>query len=344
MLVKHAREGEDLTRNKNDESDAVVIGRLVTELRCYLPERADPVWARLRILGVRRSDLVDRCTQHRLQIRALLESAWPAALGAAADPLASKSWEASMVVALDRVGVTGDLGVVRRLGWSRFAAAVRRELPNHGTKRWCKRIVRAVFDAATDPELAGMGVPEQRPGALEQVRWALAQVSHLTAELETTQTHMVGVLDDLGLTEVGTSIPGVSIVGVATILAETGDLNRFTSGRAVVKHAGVCPRDNTSGTFQGRSTISGRGRPELRLAAYRVATAAIRSNPVLAARYTQLTTREHNRLSPNQARIAVAGSLLRQLHAIITTNTKWDPEVASGRKTTTQKEDQPKAA
>jgi hypothetical protein len=33
----------------------MIIARLVTELRCYLPERVGPVWARLRHLGARRA-------------------------------------------------------------------------------------------------------------------------------------------------------------------------------------------------------------------------------------------------------------------------------------------------
>src|SRR3954449_7349644 len=57
LLVARAREAEDFTRNKNDDTDATIIARLVTELRCYVPERADPVWARLRHLGARRARL-----------------------------------------------------------------------------------------------------------------------------------------------------------------------------------------------------------------------------------------------------------------------------------------------
>ena len=37
-----------------------------------------------------------------------------------------------------------------------------------------------------------------------------------------------------------------------------------TARRAVVKHAGRCPRDNTSDGYRGKSSISGRGRPALR--------------------------------------------------------------------------------
>ena len=78
---------------------------------------------------------------------------------------------------------------------------------------------------------------------------------------------MAKVLEELGLAELVTSIRGVSVVGAAAILAETGDPTRFDDAKAVVKHAGLCPRDNASGAFAGKTTISGRGRPLLRLAA-----------------------------------------------------------------------------
>ncbi|WP_232715558.1 transposase, partial [Gordonia metallireducens] len=103
---------------------------------------------------------------------------------------------------------------------------------------------------------------------------------------------------------------------------------RFDSARAVVKHAGLCPRENSSGSYQGTTTISGRGRPRLRTAAWRAAFGALRHNPVYAARYQHLTTRTHNRLQPNQAYVAIAAALLRQLHVVITTATPWDPTLA----------------
>ena len=76
------------------------------------------------------------------------------------------------------------------------------------------------------------------------------------------------------------------MVGAAAILAETGDPTRFDDAKAVVKHAGLCPRDNASGAFAGKTTISGRGRPLLRLAAWRAVWGALPHNPVFAARYT----------------------------------------------------------
>ena len=66
------------------------------------------------------------------------------------------------------------------------------------------------------------------------------------------------------------------------------------------------------------------------MAAWRAVWAALHHNPVLAARYAHLTGRPDRQLTDAQARVAVAGSLLRQLHAVITTGTAWDPAIAAG--------------
>lgn len=322
LLVGRAREGEDFTRDKTDDKDAVLIARLVSELRCYVPEAADETWGRLRHLGARRARLSTESTACIQQLRDLLECAWPAVLGAAAQPFESMSWQASLAVVLQRCN--GDPSRLRRMGWERFAAAVRRELPRWGTTRWFSAIVRGVFDA-----LAGStGVAAQRRGALERARLVLEDWHACRRRLADIETRMVAVLDELDLTGLVTSIPGLSPVGAAQILAECGDPSRFASPRSLVKHAGLCPRENNSGNHHGVSRLSGRGRPGLRLAAWRAVWGAMHANPVYAARYAHLTTRAANPLSPGQARAAIAAALLRQLHVVVTRRVRWDPTLA----------------
>ncbi|MET8877892.1 transposase [Nocardia sp. NPDC004604] len=65
-----------------------------------------------------------------------------------------------------------------------------------------------------------------------------------------------------------TSITGLSAVGAAAILAETADPAQFTTARALVEHAGLAPREKLSGTFTGRTKLTGQGRSSLRLAAW----------------------------------------------------------------------------
>ena len=127
---------------------------------------------------------------------------------------------------------------------------------------------------------------------------------------------------------------GLSPVGAAAILAETGDLHRFTSARAVVKHAGLAPRERMSGTFTGRARLTGAGRPRLRVAAWRAVWGCLQTNRVYAARYRHLTTRETNKLTPTQAQTVVAAAILRQLYAVVATGrrgTRSSPPTAPGR-------------
>jgi len=324
LRVHLAREADDYTRDKTDHKDAVLIGKLISRLDCYLPERAEEAWARLRHLGQRRFRLVGEVIACRNQISDLLSCCWPAALECAAKPLESTTWLACLAVTTDRCN--GNPAALRKLGRSRFVAAVRRELPRFGAQRVCHRVADRFFEALTD----GRGVAAQRRGALERVGLLMGDWRSTIAHLDEVETRMVAVLDGLGLTALVTSIPGLSAVGAAMILAETGDLRRFASARSVVKHAGLNPAENTSATLRGQSRVSHRGRPALRAAAWRAVWGALPHNPVLGARFTHLTTRERARLAPGQARVACAATLLRWLYAIVIKQRSWDADIAAG--------------
>jgi transposase len=323
MLTSWARRSEDLTFDKTDEKDAVLIARLTAQLRCYIPEPVDETWGRLRHLGARRVQLLVESGSQVQQMRALLECVWPCALQTARQPFRSLTWTATMSVVLQRDG--GDLTRTRRLGLARLETAVRREIVRRGRQKPCIRIVRALFAALTDPA----GVIIHRAGALERVALLLEDWLQTHRRLADTETRMTTVLDELKLTDLVTSITGLSAIGAAAILAETGDPNRFASARALVKHAGLAPREKLSGTFIGRTKLTGQGRPALRLAAWRAVWGAQRANPVYAARFTHLTTREHNKLTATQAQAVIAAAILRQLHAVITTGRAWDPVIAT---------------
>ena len=325
MLVAHAREQEDLAAAKNDERDATLIARLAVDRRCYLPEPADETWGRLRQLGRRRARLVVESVSCQRVLRDLLECAWPAVLDAAKVPFGGKTFAAAVAVVLDRVD-HGDLASLHRIGRDRFHAAVRREMTRWGGSRPRRRIVDAVFDALTDQR----GVHALRPGTLERAGLILDDWRDVRRRIADVETRMLAVLDELELTALVATIPGLGPLGAATVLAETGDLSRFASGKAVAKHAGLVPTERSSGAYQGRTRLTGRGQPALRLAAWRVIWGTLHANPVWRARFDYLTGREHNPLAPPQARIALAASMLRQLHAVITQRVAWDPTIAAG--------------
>ena len=318
-----SRRVEDLTADKTDEKDAVLIARLTAQLRCYEPEPVDERWARLRHLGTRREQLIAETSGQVQQMRDLLECVWPAALGTAQKPFRSRTWIAALTVVVDRDG--GELARTRRLGLARFEQAVRREITRRGGQKPRLRIVRGMFSALADPA----GVIAHRAGALERIQFLLEDWTGAHHRLADAETRMSGVLDELGLTALVTSIPGISAVGAAAILAQSGDPRRFATARALVKHAGLAPRQNLSGTFTGRTKLTGQGRPGLRLAAWRTVWGAQRANPVYRSRYQHLTSREHNKLKPTQAQTVIAAAILRHLHAVITTGQAWDAAIAT---------------
>jgi transposase len=320
LLVYREREREDLTKDRSDPKDATLIAHLARELRCYLPFIPEPGWARLRHLGARRhAKLVERGAA-RQSLRDLLECYWPGALEAAAKGLDSQTLLACLVVSTDPE-------VIRRMRYPAFCRKVARAVARLGGERRSHRVMRAFWEAARDPRV----LPWEREGAAERAAFALADLLHATSQVAECEDRMVGLLDALGYLELATSIRGLSPVGAAAILAETGDPTRYDSPRAWAKHAGSCPRENASGRFQGRTRVSGRGRPLLRTAAWRAVWPLVHHNPVFRARYQHLRGRERNRLKDAQARAALAAALLRQLHAVLTRREAWDPAVAGGR-------------
>jgi hypothetical protein len=320
LVTSWARRTEDLTCDKTDEKDAVLIARLTAQLRCYVPEPVDETWARLRHLP--------RAAHYRGG------QSGPANAGPAGMRLAGRAGHGAAAIPVPHVDGRhvshrrpdgGDFARTRRLGAARFETAVRREITRRGGRKPCGRIVRGMFAALSDHA----GVLAHRAGVLERVQLLLEDWQLTKTRLADTEQRMTGVLNELGLTALVTSMTGLSAVGAAAILAETGDLTRFATARAVVKHSGLAPRENLSGAFTGRTKLTGQGRPGLRLPAWRAVWAAQRANPVCRARYQYLTSREHNKLTPTQAQTVIAAAILRQLHAVITTGQAWDPLTAT---------------
>jgi len=330
-LVSHiAREQQDLTGHKTDEADCVLIARLAAELHCYVPEELDQAWADLRHLGRRRAQLITAATASVQRVADFLSVAWPVVTEACAHPLESKTWLAAVQVVTSRCG--GDPARLAGLGDQEFTGLVRAAVAGWGGQRPAAAICRRVLAATADAE--GVVISCRR-GLLRRVAAELGDLARTRAQLRAVEADMVAVLGELGLSRLA-GIPGLSAVGAAAILAETGDPRRYASSSSMVKHAGLAPAGNASGAFEGQAHISRRGRPGLRLAAWRAIWPLLRHNPVMAAKYAALTgaaaaagtgTRQ---AAAARARVACAASLLRWIYYITVHDATWDAAAASG--------------
>jgi len=343
-LVSHAsRRQQDLTGHKRDESDAVMIARLAAELHCYVPEELDEAWALLRDLGRRRAQLAAAETASVLRIRDFLSVAWPSATSAAAVPFRSATWLAA-------VGAVTGRGpeALAALGEEELTALVREAVPGWGARRPDMRIVRNVRACAGDPD----AVAWARRGKFRRIAAELEDLQRCRARLAGTEDEMEALARELGLARLG-EIPGLTLQGAAVILAEAGDPRRYDTSKSLVKHAGLSPADNASGASEGGSRISRRGRPGLRLAAWRAVLPLLRYNPVTAAKYRSLTAAadeaartakdrakpgsaqaaqaaRNARAARAKARVACAAALLRWIYFMTVHGAGWDPAAASG--------------
>src|SRR6202167_2597903 len=279
-LVSHiAREQQDYTAHKTDESDSVLIARLACELHCYIPEELDESWADLRHLGRRRAQLITAATASVQRIGDFLSVAWPTVTETCAQPFESNPWLAAMQLVTSRCG--GQPARLAAMGEEAFTAAVRAAVRDWGGQKAWGPISRRIFAALTDTE--GV-VGWSRRGLLRRVADELGDLQRTRAQLRAVEADMVAVLGELGLSRLA-DIPALTAVGVAAILAETGDPRRYDSSSSLVRHAGLSPSDNASGAFSGQAHISRRGRPGLRLTVWRAVWPMLQHNPAMAGKY-----------------------------------------------------------
>jgi hypothetical protein len=307
------------------------------------------VWADLRHLGRRRVTLITSCTASEQRVRDFLSVAWPVVTEACGQPFKSKTWLAALQVVASRCG--GQPEELADLGVEAFTGLVRSALGGWGGQRVRGPVCQAVFTALTSAE--GV-VRTHRRGLLRRIAAELGDLQRARAQLRDTEAGMVAALASLGLARLG-DIPGLTATGAAAILAETGDPSRYDSSSSLVKHAGMSPSDNASGAFDGEAHISRRGRPSLRLTAWRAVWPMLLHNPVMAAKYQAMTAAagqaaagarddgtgraghpsaaaEAARRRRAKARVACAAALLRWIYSIVVHGTSWDPDVAAGRK------------
>jgi transposase len=326
-LVSHvAREQQDLTGDKTDEGDCVLIARLARELHCYVPEKLEGLWADLREAGRCRAQVITRATAAKQLIRDKLGLAAPALLTASSEPLDSATWLAGLEVVFGQCG--GDPAAVTAIGYEAFAAQAASRVGGWGGAR-VGPAAGKLFAALADR--TGVAVPARR-AALRRARHGLEDLKAARARRAQVEAEMTGLLDELGIdTARICEIPGLTPAGLAAILAETGDLRRYESSSSAVKHSGMSPARNESAAFHGKTRMSRRGRPALRLAVWRATWAVLRHCDVLAAKHTALTSRDgEGKLAGAQARVACAASLLRWIYALTVHGTRWDARIAAG--------------
>jgi hypothetical protein len=171
-----------------------------------------------------------------------------------------------------------------------------------------------------------VGRKEGTVAAISSLRFIMTEYELITMRLEQLKEEMAECLSQIPNAYRLLSIKGMGVVAVAIIISEIGDISRFTDPRQLIKYAGLNLRENSSGKYKGKTTISKRGRRRLRLGLFQAMIPILATNAEFRALHKHNTTRSQNPLTKMQSLIALCGKLLRVTFALLTKDIAYDPE------------------
>lgn len=149
---------------------------------------------------------------------------------------------------------------------------------------------------------------------LELYRFVNVRIQRFDKEI----SQYMSVLNPMILT-----IPGIGMTSAACIIAEYGDISRFSGSAAMLSFAGMEPGYYQSGTSEYEGHMVKRGSSYLRCAIYNVCLPLVNSNPVFSEYYHK--KREEGK--PYKVAIShVAKKLIRVIYALETQHIPYDPE------------------
>jgi len=174
-----------------------------------------------------------------------------------------------------------------------------------------------------------IAVPELSDEVAFEVGMLLDQYDLLEQQIADADAHVASLLDSELARRLRT-IPGVGPSTCAALIAEIGDIWRFTDVDQLLAYAGVHPAERSSGR-KGASPetswhMSKAGNAHLRAAAYRMAVVGITHNPVIRAHY------ERKRAAGKSKMNALGHCMSKALNLIWgvwRNEADWDPDWGS---------------
>jgi transposase len=261
-----------LQRTKSDPADA---RKLATLAMVDEPEVRDVlVGAELREAARFAMALVDELARVDQRIARLVEIGFPELEQAYDDP--------TCISALAVLRQAPTAAAVATVPTATLAQAAR---PGGG-RRIGPTKAEQIHTLATDT----IAAPELSRQIGFQMRLLIAQHDLLEGQIKEAEAHLATLLDGELVRRLRT-IPGAGPAIVATLVAEIGDIARFSSFDKLVAYIGVHPAEKSSGE-KGKDPetswhMAKTGNAYLRTALYRMAVVGIQHNPVIKAHYAR---------------------------------------------------------
>ena len=262
-----------LRKVKTDKADARKIARYGldnwAELRQHTP--MDTIRMQLKTLNRQQSLYAKTKTMMKNNLIALLDQTYPGVNALFDSPVredGSQKW-------VDFATAFWHVDCVRNMSLTAFAERYRKWCKRHGYNFSQSKAVE-VHTGAQD--LIAMLPKDALTKTM--VRQAIDALNAVSASLERLKAEMQALAAQLPEYPVVMAMHGVGDSLGPQLMAELGDVTRFTHRNAITAFAGVDPGADQSGTHEAKSTrVSKSGPPELRRALFLVMDCLLKTQP-----------------------------------------------------------------
>lgn len=308
--VKKSKELDDNSPTKNDIKDARVIAQLVKDGRYSEPNLLTGIHAELRVAMVQRERLNKELIRVKGRVTNWLDRFFPEY------PQVFKKWDGKASIAtLKQFPLPQDiLKLESEAIVTKWKADVQRAV---GIKR-----AQLLIEQAR----SSIGLTSGLTSARYELRQLLEQHELLYRQMEELMAYIEDLVSQIPGSKEMKTIPGVGWVTVAGFLAEVGDLTGYDHPQQIIKLAGLNLKENSSGKHKGQSTITKRGRPQLRALLFRCVLPLVAKNSEFQRIHRYLTTRQINPLKKKQSLIALCGRLIRILFTLGIKRIPYNPQ------------------
>jgi transposase len=312
LTVNRHREGDQLDRAKDDWRDAFVIADLLRTGKFTETQLRTGAYAELQLghatywrLRLERGRQLTRLTNSLRQVFPELAHVF-------------KDLSGMTVQAVIRSGPAAVQ--LRDLSWPDFMARVRAAADG---QRLAVSRLHQLYALAPN----SIGLSQGAEALCFDVQTSLANVKLLDQQTQALLARLRHVFDGLPEAPFLRSIEGLSPISALGILAETGPLEQYGSGKDLIKLAGTQPTPKASGRLQRTKTpFSKQGRSRLRLVLYWATLRLLSRNAALAHHYQRLQHRPHRPLTRMQAVGACMNKLLWYVWHVGHQHELYDPD------------------
>lgn len=263
--LKRRREGEDLNRRKNDFRDGEMAAELLRTGKFTESKLPYGNYAEIRAAFATYRRLRKESTMHINTLKGLLDAVFPEFTEVFKDPCGKTAMAVLLSSPIPHI--------IAETQASQLIESVRANFCGKGLM--IKKILGLHAVASSS-----IGIREGAEAVSEEIALLVERIKLNSEQMKRLVENIARLVDMIPESRHMLSVPGLSYISVAGIIAGLGPISQYKNGRQLVKMAGTNPTQRESAGKSSRHTpMSKHGRADLRWCLWPAVVSLLRYNP-----------------------------------------------------------------